>query len=255
VALSGGKDSSSVLYIMNEILKPRRDVTLCAVSIDEGIRGYRSYYLNEAKRLCKMLGVEHHIFSFKDFYGKTLDEKVKEIKIERNPIEEPCSYCGVGRRYLLNKKARELGITKLCMGHNLDDEAQSVIMNFLRGDLLRASRMDATPVLYHEDFVLRIKPLREIPEEEISLYAKIKGLVHEKGKCPYRGGIRLEVRKFLKEMEKKYPGMRFGVLESFDKIVPFIKNSVKGSGIIRKCEKCGEPTSQKICKACEMWRE
>ncbi len=255
VALSGGKDSTTALYLMNGIVKPRRDIRLSAMIIDEGIRGFRSECIKAAKRFCKNLGVELHVFRFRDLYGKTTDHIMKKL----NPEEEPCTYCGVARRRVINKMARKLKATKVCMGLHLDDEAESVLMNYLRGDLLRASRMG--PVTEYSTtknggslFVPRIKPLREIPEEEIKIYANIKKLDYYKKHCPYRGGFRFEVKAMLKKLEKKHPGMKFSILENFDKILPCLRKSVKYTEPkILKCRKCGEPSSRKICNACELW--
>lgn len=260
VAFSGGKDSSAVLYLMNKIVKPRRDMGLIAIMIDEGTGDYRKKHLALAKKLCKKLGVEYHIFSFKNEFGKTMKQKVKEIDKGRVKIKEPCTYCGVGRRYILNKKARELGATKLCMGHNLDDEAQAVILNYVRGDLYRASRMG--PVtdwsLRKEKgklFIPRIKPLREIPEKESAIFSILMGFDLCWDKCPYAGGIRFDAKDFINNLEKKYPGIKFTVLETFDKLLPHIRDfSDKREGKIRLCKKCGEPGSEEICKTCELWR-
>jgi len=79
VALSGGKDSSAVLYLMNKIVKPRRDIDLIAIMIDEGTGDYRKKHLELAKKFCKKLGVKYHVFSFKDEFGKGMKQKVREI--------------------------------------------------------------------------------------------------------------------------------------------------------------------------------
>ena len=76
VAVSGGKDSLSILYILAKIKKYRPKTTLTAVTVDEGIKGYRDEALDIAADMCKQLEVPHHIVSFKDLYGFTLDEIV-----------------------------------------------------------------------------------------------------------------------------------------------------------------------------------
>jgi len=252
--LSGGKDSSAVLYLLHKILSPRRDIKMFAISMDEGIAGYRNETLKKAKELCKSLGVKHHIFSFKDILGKPLDKKI----IERGE-RDYCTLCGVGRRYVLNLAARKLKATKLCLGHNLDDEAQAVLMNFFRGDLLRAGRLgtktDAALSEKHGNlFIPRIKPLRFIPEKEVTLYAVLKKLPYSDLECPYAQGMRFDVRDFLNEMENKHPGMKFALLEGYDKIVPAISKAVQYKGKLSTCKKCGEPTSHEICKTCQLWK-
>ena len=129
-----------------------------------------------------------------------------ETHCASDEIKEPCTYCGVGRRWVLNRKARELGATKLAVGHNLDDEVQSVLLNYMRGDLPRASRMG--PVTdwsrrkkFGEKFVPRIKPLRELPEKEIALYVLLKGYDIKWDECPYASGVRFD-----DDLNKQYLG-------------------------------------------------
>jgi len=256
VALSGGKDSTTVLYIMHKIVHPRRDMELAAISIDEGIKGYREKALKQAEKTCKKLGVKHYVFSFKEEFGKTLDEKIKDIKSGRfkPDVDVACTLCGVGRRYILNKKARELKLTKICLGHNLDDEVQGILMNYIRGDLPRASRMGPEPVVYDKKFIGRIKPLRVIPEKESALYAILKGLDFYNKHCPYRSGMRLEVRDFINSLEANHSGIKFNILETFDRVLPSIRRLVESEiENVTYCKKCGEPASKDICKACDLW--
>ncbi len=261
VAFSGGKDSSVVLYLLHKIVKNRRDIKIFAVSIDEGIAGYRPDSLKIAKKLCENLGIEHHIYSFEEIFGETLDNKMEKIRADPSlKIKESCTFCGVGRRYAMNKFSRVLGATKLATGHNLDDETQAVILNYIRGDLFRASRMG--PITDYslkekggELFVPRIKPLREIPEREIGLYALLKGLEVHEDECPYATGIRFEARDFLNHLEDKYPGIKFSILETFEKLIPYIRQFAdKEIGDLVLCKICGEPSSHEVCKTCDLWR-
>ena len=110
--------------------------------------------LTKTEKLCKDFGIEHYIFSYKDEFGLTMDY------IRKKMDSGFCGTCGILRRYILNKKSREVKATKLATGHNLDDECQSIIMNMIRGDLLRLSRTGPMPKLAeHKKFVPRIKPL------------------------------------------------------------------------------------------------
>jgi len=257
VAVSGGKDSLSALYLMHKIIGPRRDMEIVALSVDEGIKGYRGSSLKCAKDLCKKLGIKHYIYSFREELGKDMDQKLKDIKKsgKKYDLEVACTLCGVGRRYLLNKKARELKLTKLCTGHNLDDEVQGILMNYIRGDLQRASRMGPGPVVYDRKFIGRIKPLRIIPEKEVALYAILAGIKYYNEECPHRSGMRLEVRDFVNMLEDKHAGIKFSILETFDRILPSLRSQMeREAGEMRYCRKCREPSSREVCKACELWR-
>lgn len=253
-ALSGGKDSSAVLYLIDKVLGKRKDLEFFAISIDEGIPGYRKESLKIAGRLCKKLGIKHHVFSFRKEFGKDLSEKVRKIRKSDAWEGTACTYCGLARRWLLNKKARELGAKKIAFGMNLDDEIQGIVMDYLRGDLARLSRMGGEPIVRNELFVPRIKPFREIPEKEIGLYAILVGLEIHEDECPYLEGPRFRVRDFLNDLEAESPGTKFSVLKTFEKLLPSVRGIVKKESVrIVKCAECGEPSSQKVCKTCELW--
>lgn len=186
VAISGGKDSGALLKFLVSLTAVRKDLSLIAVTIDEGIAGYRD--VSVAERIAASFGVEWITASFSDEYGTTMDQIV-ETKGDRLS----CSSCGVLRRRILNRVAREAGATKLALGHNLDDEAQSVLMNALRGDQARLIREELD-----EEFVPRIKPFIFIPEREVALYAHMHLVSFEQGRCPYsHNALRADVRKIL----------------------------------------------------------
>lgn len=254
VGVSGGKDSTALLMLLSRLFGKRKDVRLFAVSIDEGIPGYRDDSLEIAKKLCRKLGIEHHVFSFEREFGKPLHKKVKDI--DKKTDGGPCTYCGVGRRYLLNRKSRELGATRLALGMNLDDEVQGILMNYMKGDLIRLSRMGNRQNVRSKLFVPRIKPFREIPEKEVGLYAFLKGLEIQEDECPLLEGPRFRVRDFLNEMEKESPGTKFSILKSYDRLMPMLRKGMsRGKYGVETCKKCGEPTSgQSICKTCELWK-
>ncbi len=136
IALSGGKDSTVTLHLMHEIFSIRPNLTLYAITVDEGIDGYRDKSLPIAQKNCRKLGIEHHIITFEDAIGKTMDE-IDSLHDELGA----CSYCGVFRRFCLNTKTKELGVDKLVTGHNLDDMAQSILMNFTNGDMQKLARL------------------------------------------------------------------------------------------------------------------
>ncbi len=260
VALTGGRDSAAALYILNSIVRPRRDIELFAITVDEGIRGYTKPALRKASGLCKKFKIRQHVFSFKKEFGMDMDAKLKEIRKRKPGLKEPYTYCAVARRYVLNKEARKLKATKICTGHNLDDEVQGVLMNYIRGDMFRAARMGPVTDWSLSKrkgrlFVPRIRPLREIPSNEVDLYVKLKGLDVFRGERALPEGIRESVKGFVNRLDRKYSGIEFSILHTFDKILPSIRAGVREKeGQIHLCKKCGEPGSGKICETCELWR-
>jgi uncharacterized protein (TIGR00269 family) len=163
----------------------------------------------------------------------------------------PCSPCGVFRRAALNRGAREMGASRLITGHNLDDVAQSVLMNLLRGDVARLARMAA-----HDEkpgLVPRLTPLRLVPEREVALYAHLKGWEVHRGECPHAFlAQRGAVRDALLALEERVPGARHGLVASLDKLAPSLQAAPGLSVSLRACESCGEPASGARCQACAM---
>jgi uncharacterized protein (TIGR00269 family) len=245
VALSGGKDSSVVLYIMHKILGNRPDIEIVAISVDEGIAGYRSNTLEVAKNLTGILGVRHIIRSFKEAHGVTMDELAA---LERE--KGACSYCGVLRNNVLNRAALDIGATKLVTGHNLDDEAQTVLLNHLRGDVERMVRFSQPAAV--EGLVLRAKPLRNIPEKEVALYALVNSLPVDFSECPYAGeALRGEVREMLNTFEIKHPGTKYSLLRGFDKLAGALAKELPPAKI-EKCRICGETCTEDVCQTCKL---
>ena len=69
VALSGGKDSTALLLLLHRLLPLWEDVRLIAITIDEGIAGYREETIQSAENLTGRLGIEHHCISFTSLFG------------------------------------------------------------------------------------------------------------------------------------------------------------------------------------------
>jgi len=248
IAVSGGKDSVVALHLIADYCK-NKNCEVAAVTIDEGIKGYRDHSLPVARENAEELGVEYLIVSFKEAYGATLDEIVRVAK-KRKSRQHPCTYCGVMRRSLLNKAARELGADKLATAHNLDDEAQAIMLNYVRGDFSRLHRLG--PIYPpREGFVPRIKPMREIPEKEIALYALLKDIKVHLAVCPYADGIHTEIRDFLNDFEVKHPNTKFMIVRMFDRMKPHLAGAMHEFEM-QRCNFCGEPTSTSVCKACEL---
>ncbi len=253
VALSGGKDSATVLYLLHDLARRNPQANLMALTIDQGIKGSEKS-LEAASKLCKKLGVEQHVYSFKKEYGRTMDELLSGLDLEdKSP---PCTYCGVLRRTLLNKKAKELGAMKIATGHNMDDEIQAGMMNYIRGDMDRMARMGAiVGVVRDHGFVRRIKPLRDSPENEVRLYAELKELPFESMRCPYSNeAFRKTVREAIEKIDSNHPGSKFQMLKSIDQLIVLLRKTEK-PGKIGKCPTCGDPCSGRTCRCCAILEE
>ncbi|MGC8546326.1 MAG: TIGR00269 family protein [Thermoplasmata archaeon] len=249
VAISGGKDSSVALYETHKIFGKRRDVRIIAITIDEGINSYRPKTMVSAISLANKLGVEHHIVKLEERYGITMDSISKEGTLS------PCSYCGVFRRRLLNDISLDMKVDYLITGLNLDDTAQSIIMNFARGDIERLGRM-GPHFRVKEGLIPRLQPLRRIPEKEILLFAILNGIDFSHDVCPYAdSAIRNEFRESIDKWEERTPGTKFAILNSYDKIREILDANITGDINVNRCRICGAPSAGEICKSCAMEME
>ncbi|MEM4520374.1 MAG: TIGR00269 family protein [Candidatus Bathyarchaeia archaeon] len=254
VALSGGKDSVSLLHILVRIEKDFPRASLCAITVDEGIEGYRDEAVKIASENCRALGVEHHIISFKELYGYTLDEIVKRIKDAKRGLT-PCSYCGVLRRKALNVLARRVSATKIAMANNLDDEVQTFMLNIMHGDVMRIFRSGPAFNEEIEGLVPRVKPLCEVLEREVALYAYLKGVRFQENPCPYASeALRNDIRNMLNRLEEKHPGTKYTIFRSAEKIRGKIIEK-KPEVNLRRCKICGEITVGDICQACKLLQD
>jgi uncharacterized protein (TIGR00269 family) len=242
VALSGGKDSTALLLLLSRLLSQWENARLVALTIDEGISGYREETIHSAESLTARLGIEHHCISFSELFGDSLDDILKGRETQA------CSICGIMRKKALVVGAGRIGATKLATGHNLDDEAQSVLMNVFRGDLprlVRNSGMDSSG-----RFIPRIKPLSLISEKEIALYLMLNNSWNVLPECPYtRFALRREVRSLLSGFEYRHPGTMLHLIESKQKIERSCKGSVV-SEPLKTCRGCGDPSSGEFCQVC-----
>jgi uncharacterized protein (TIGR00269 family) len=254
VAVSGGKDSVSLLHVLTKMERLHPEASLVAVTVDEGIKGYRDEALEIAAVNCQKLGIEHHVVSFKELYGFTLDEVVARARLKGGRELTSCAYCGVLRRRALNVAARDVGSDKIATAHTLDDEVQTILMNIFRGDILRLAKEKPVTEDVHPRFVRKVKPFCEIPEKESTLYAYVKNVRFQDTPCPYAAeALRNDVRQMLNRMEEGHTGTKFTVFKSIERIRPALDEVVKKNDL-RECVECGEPSSSDLCRTCEMLR-
>ena len=265
LAVSGGKDSVVLADIMGRLGRRLRWVEFVGVTVDEGIRtpagDYRAEALSLARSVLEKYSIPHRVYTYKELFGATLPEFMRAGVYAGSA----CSVCGVLRRRALNIAARELGATKIATGHNKDDEAQTVLMNVLRGDLERMIRAGAAEGIGGNlsrekevengvsggGFVPRVKPLKRLYEREIAMYAYLRGYGFQSVECPFpRDTVRDAVREALDILSTRISGVHDALLNFEDKLLERLGSS---TAHVRACRNCGEPTSpgRELCKACE----
>jgi len=252
VAVSGGKDSIGVLHVLVGIERRFPKARLLAVSIDEGIRGYRDEALRIAVENCKLLGVEHSVLSFDSLFGVTLDEVVQKArKLPSAKRLGACAYCGVLRRRALDLAAKELKVDVLVLGHNLDDVVQTYLLNIVHGDVWRVRHFGAVSMDSDGRFVRRVRPFCLVPERETAFYAYLKNVKFQSVACPYAGeALRNDARYWLNRLEQRHAGSLFTVFRSFEKIGKAMVQQEREFGV---CKRCGEPcpATEDACVACK----
>jgi uncharacterized protein (TIGR00269 family) len=255
VAVSGGKDSVSLLHVLAKVEYRYPKTELIAITVDEGIKGYRDEALKIAAETCRELGFEHQTISFRKLFGRTFDQMMKRVCGGAVANLTPCAYCGVLRRKALNVVARDIGADKLATGHTLDDETQTILLNIFHGDVLRIAKEKPVTDLVHPKLVRRIKPFCEVPERETALYAFVKGIRFQSTPCPYSGeALRNDARAILNGLEEKHPGIMFSILKSIERIRPTLEEMAKIEGL-SECVECGEPTTGSVCRTCQMRKQ
>ncbi|MFB6194438.1 MAG: TIGR00269 family protein [Halobaculum sp.] len=262
IGLSGGKDSVVLTHVLAETFADDPRVELIALSIHEGIEGYRDESLRACEELTDTLDVTHETVSYAEEFGVRMDEVVEDDPEGM----APCAYCGVFRRDLLEAYAAEYDADKLLTGHNLDDEAQTALMNLFEGDVRRmAQHYDASlgpfPDRNPTDvFVPRAKPLRDVPEKEVALYAHVRDLPAHITECPHASeAYRGEIRDLLLEMEESHPGTRHSIMSGYEELAALAAakyrsddSAGRDESELSPCVECGSQTPHDVCRKCSL---
>ncbi len=246
VALSGGKDSTVTAYLLH-----RRGYNIEGFHIDLGMGDYSKRCLAAVKELCEQLGIKLHPYDIKKEMGSSMCYIRTAIQTSHGKGLKNCAICGVIKKWIMNKEARKLGVDKIATGHNLDDETQTFLMNILKGSpKLSANSGAITKNVKDKKFITRIKPLFYIAEQDIKEYAKREKLPVVYEKCPcLLDSYRKDIREFVNTMTAKE---KDNIMKNFDKLSDRIQKLKSADSGLNYCEKCGEPSRNKICRMCQL---
>jgi uncharacterized protein (TIGR00269 family) len=247
VAYSGGKDSTVLLALLVEIQQRFPKSEIIAITLEEGSKQDKARQ-DVLQAVTKKLKVEHVTSSYQDLFSLTLDEVATRAQAMRSPLS-PCAYCGTLRRQGLNLFARKIQADKLALGHNLDDEVQSMLMNLIRGDLPRLARIRPYLRGVKGWLVPRIKPLYHLLESDIATMSQILNYPIYHPPCPYKEtSLRSEIREWLNGFETQHPGSKYNLHATLMKIIEGLQTDEQDP--YQKCQVCGEITSQHTCAVC-----
>jgi uncharacterized protein (TIGR00269 family) len=183
------------------------------------------------------------------------DEGFTIEQIAREGRRVPCSVCGLTKRYLTNLAASRDGYDVLVTGHNLDDEAATLLGNTLHWQTEYIARqMPALPST-HEKLAKKVKPLYRVSERETAAYAILRGIDYIVEECPLVGGnTALRYKDALNLLEQRSPGTKQQFFFQYlDKVAPLFEsqNDVE----LRGCGECGQPTTGDVCAYCRAKRQ
>src|SRR5262245_41376542 len=209
VGLSGGKDSWALLQIL-DVLRQRAPIrfTLVAVNVDSGYKDYKH-----------------------DVIAQTCKERDWEFRIEHTGIggvvddlldasDTPCSLCARLRRGVLYRLAKEVGATKIALGHHADDFIETLLLNLFFAGTLKAM----PPKLVSDDGAhVVIRPLVYVGEEEARQYTKQCELPIIGCCCPVCGDLGLQrqrAKRLVMELETEHPGVKQSMLKALANVAP-----------------------------------
>jgi len=209
VGLSGGKDSWALLQAL-DVLRRRAPIefTLVSVNVDSGYKEYKH-----------------------DVIAKTCAERGWELRIEHTSIGEvmddlleanatPCSLCARLRRGVLYRLAREVGATKIALGHHLDDFIETLLLNLFFAGALKA--MPPRLVSDNGEHVV-IRPFVYVTEDEARAYTRESALPVVGCCCPACGDLSLQrqrVKRLILDLEREHPGVKQSMLKALGNVRP-----------------------------------
>lgn len=207
VALSGGKDSLTLLQLLSErcrIFKP--SISIVAAHVTMVNIPYKSD-ITFLKEFCKSLGVELHIAE--SSFDASTDKR-----------KSPCFLCSWNRRKALFTLAQELECNKIALGHNMDDFIETMLMNIT----FQGSFSAMAPVMQMDKFPISIiRPLCLVNESDVEAYAVERQFPPQIKNCPFENDSnRKAMKDLLVHLETLNPEARYNLWGAMSNIQPVL---------------------------------
>jgi len=238
VAVSGGKDSLALWDVLLEL-----GYDAAGLYLGLGIGGYSNRSGEVTKAFAAERDAELIVVDLERDYG--YDIPTAGMKGSRST----CAVCGLSKRYVFNRAAMEGGFDVVATGHNLDDEAATLLGNTLRWQTEYIARQ--SPALPAKDgMVKKVKPLFRLSELETAAYAFLRDIDYIVEECPLVGGnTQLRYKDAMNAIEATSPGTKaqffLGYLERGR---PLFRTADDTE--LSACERCGQPTPGRFCAFC-----
>ena len=249
VAVSGGKDSLTLWEVLIQLGYQTEGVYI-NLGIDH------ENYSNVSQERAETFAFAHgdvplRVINVQETYGKAIPDLTRTRRGRRI-----CSACGLVKRHIMNRIAYEGNYAAIATGHNLDDEAATLMQNVLhwQGGYLKRQ----APILpsIHPKLARKVKPLCHLYERETAAYALVRGIQFVEQECPFSVDAKtIFYKKILNRLESRSPGAKMQFYLSF--------LQAKREGLFRKdeqeidfntCQKCGQPTmAGEMCAFCRLW--
>lgn len=245
VAVSGGKDSLALWEILDHL-----GYEAHGLYIGLGIGGYSDRSGAMVRAFAEERGLTLQQIDLRDDYDYDIPTAAAVTK------RVPCSACGLSKRHLFDRAARDGGYDAVATGHNLDDEAAVLFGNTLRWQTEYLARQ--LPVLpARPGFPRKVKPLVRLGEREMAAYCVIQGIDYIVEECPMaEGNKHIGYKEALNQIEVTSPGSKqafyFGFLaRAVERFADAGPAHAEGDDIPR-CTQCGVPTTSEICTFCRL---
>jgi uncharacterized protein (TIGR00269 family) len=238
IAVSGGKDS---LALWDVLLGLGYDATGLYLGLGIGEYSDRSHDTTAA--FAGSRGADLVVVDLAEEYGFDIPTA------GRKGSRSTCAVCGLSKRYVFNKAAVDGGYDVVATGHNLDDEAATLLGNTLRWKTEYIARQ--SPVLPAKDgMVKKVKPLHRLSELETAAYAFLRGIDYVVDECPLvAGNTQLRYKEAMNSIEAESPGTKAQFFLGYlDRGIPLFERTSRPT--VRPCDACRQPTTGRYCAFC-----